>query len=82
LIPLLPSDYRPLVDALVHENNALLIRVQQRARQNHLLLSHCVDLMQQLINSIFPGASPTTYDGNGHVPVSVVAPQPLYQAVG
>ena len=82
LIPLLPSDYRPLVDALVHENNALLIRVQQRARQNHLLLSHCVDLMQQLINSIFPGASPTTYDGSGHVPVSVVVPQPLYQAVG
>jgi flagellar biosynthesis/type III secretory pathway chaperone len=82
LIPLLPSDYRPLVDALVHENNELLVRVQQRARQNHLLLSHCVDLMQQLINSIFPGVSPTTYDGSGHIPVAAVAPQPLYQAVG
>jgi flagellar biosynthesis/type III secretory pathway chaperone len=82
LIPLLPSDYRPLVEALVHENNELLVRVQQRARQNHLLLSHCVELMQQLINSIFPGVSPTTYDGTGHVPVTAVAPQPLYQAVG
>jgi flagellar biosynthesis/type III secretory pathway chaperone len=82
LIPLLPADYRPLVDALVQENNELLVRVQQRARTNHLLLSHCVELMQQLINSIFPGVSPTTYDGNGHVPAAAVAPQPVYQAVG
>lgn len=82
LIPLLPADYRPLVDALVSENNELLVRVQQRARQNHLMLSHCVELMQQLINSIFPAVSPTTYDGTGHVPMAAVPPQPLYQAVG
>jgi flagellar biosynthesis/type III secretory pathway chaperone len=82
LIPLLPADYRPLLDALVQENNELLVRVQQRARQNHLMLSHCVELMQQLINSIFPGVSPTTYDGNGHIPVPMAAPRPMYQAVG
>jgi flagellar biosynthesis/type III secretory pathway chaperone len=82
VIPLLPSDYRPLVDALVRENNELLVRVQQRARQNHLMLSHCVELMQQLINSIFPGVSPTTYDDSGRIPMAVVPPQPLYQAVG
>jgi flagellar biosynthesis/type III secretory pathway chaperone len=82
LIPQLPPDYRPLVEALVRENNELLVRVQQRARQNHLLLSHCVELMQQLINSIFPNVTPTTYNGSGHVPVPAVPPQPLYQAVG
>jgi len=82
LMPLLPADYRPLVDALVRENNELLVRVQQRARQNHLMLSHCVELMQQLINSIVPSVSPTTYDGSGHVPAAAVLPQPLYQAVG
>lgn len=82
LLPLLPADYRPLVEALVRENNELLVRVQQRARQNHLLLSHCVELMQQLINTIFPNLTPTTYDGNGHVPVAAVPPQPYYQAVG
>lgn len=82
LIPLLPVNYRPLVEALVRENNELLIRVQQRARQNHLLLSHCVELMQQLINSIFPGVAPTTYDGSGQIPVAAVPPSPLYQAVG
>src|SRR5262245_10893381 len=33
LIPLLPSAYRPLAQTLVDENNSLLRRVQQRARQ-------------------------------------------------
>jgi len=82
LIPLLPADYRPLMEALVRENNELLGRVQQRVRQNHLLLSHCVELMQQLINSIFPNVSPTTYDGAGRVPLAAVPPRPIYQAVG
>ena len=31
IVPLLPADYRPLVQALVQENNELLIRVRQRA---------------------------------------------------
>jgi hypothetical protein len=78
----LPADYQPLVDALVAENNELLIRVQQRARQNHLMLSHCVDLMSQLIHSIFPATKPVTYNGNGHTPGEVVPAQSLYEAVG
>ena len=82
LIPKLPADYRPLVDALVTENNELLARVQQRARQNHLLLSHCVELMSQFLHSIFPAARPLTYDGHGHAPVGVIAAQSLYAAVG
>jgi flagellar biosynthesis/type III secretory pathway chaperone len=82
IVPLLPPDYRPLVQALVQENNELLIRVQQRARQNHLLLSHAVELMQQLINSIFPGAAPTTYNEAGRVPGTGMPQQALYQAVG
>ena len=36
LTPRLPRVYQPLVQALVQENNELLIRVQQRALQNHL----------------------------------------------
>ena len=78
----LPADYRPLVQALMQENNELLVRVQQRARQNHLLLNHAVELMQQLINSIVPGTKPKTYDESGHLP-SVALPQhSLYEAVG
>src|SRR4051812_3889407 len=37
IIPQTPENYRPLLSALVAENNALLTRIQQRARQNHLL---------------------------------------------
>lgn len=82
IIPLLPADYRPLVQALVQENNELLVRVQQRARQNHLLLSHAVELMQTLINSIFPGANPKTYDESGRLPPNNLPQQALYEAVG
>lgn len=78
----LPADYRPLVQALTQENNELLVRVQQRARQNHLLLNHAVELMQQLINSIVPGAKPRTYNESGQVP-SVALPQhSFYEAAG
>ncbi len=82
LLPQLPQDYRPLIGALVEENNSLLVRVQQRARQNHLLLSHAVELMSQLIHSIFPGSAPATYDGKGHSTGHVVAHESIYQAVG
>lgn len=82
LLPKLPADYQPLIGALVAENNELLTRVQQRARQNHLLLSHCVELMQQFLQSIFPAAKPVTYDGAGHTPALAVPAQALYQAVG
>jgi flagellar biosynthesis/type III secretory pathway chaperone len=78
----LPADYRPLVQALTQENNELLVRVQQRARQNHLLLNHAVDLMQQLINSIVPGAKPKTYDDSGHTPAVALPQHSLYEAVG
>ncbi len=81
IIPNLPQDYRPLVQALVQENNALLVRIQQRARQNHLLLSHAVELMQQLINSIFPGGSPKTYDNTGRLPANNLPQHSIYEQV-
>jgi len=66
LIPRLPADYRPLISALVDENNELLIRVQQRARQNHLLLSRSVESMQRLINTLLPAPPTVVYNGGGH----------------
>ncbi len=81
IIPHLPPDYRPLVQALVSENNALLVRIQQRARQNHLLLSHAMELMQQLINAIFPGGSPKTYDSTGRLPSGHLPRHSIYEQV-
>jgi aspartyl/asparaginyl-tRNA synthetase len=58
LISHLEANCRPLVQALVQENNELLARIQKRARQNHVLLSHAVELMQRLIDSLLPGSAP------------------------
>ncbi len=81
LTPLLPPDYRPLVASLVEENNDLLRKIQHRARQNHLLLSRSVELMQQFISALAPSASVRTYTDRGarnEVPTT----SPLYEAVG
>lgn len=83
LIPLLPADYQPLVSALVDENNELLVRVQQRARQNHLLLTRSMESMQRLINSLIPAASTPIYNGVGHRAPSAPPARPsLLEVVG
>ena len=78
----LPSHYKPLIQALVQENKELLVRVQQRARQNHLLLSRMVELMQKLICSILPGTGPATYTEGGLMLAPAMQSQPLYDAIG
>jgi flagellar biosynthesis/type III secretory pathway chaperone len=81
LAQVLPTDYRPLLLALVNENNQLLGRVRQRARQNHVLLSRSLELMQQFIQSLAPSQSPTVYHGDGAVHASSTG-HVLYEAVG
>ena len=83
LIPQLPPDYRPLVEALVQENNDLLVRIQQRARQNHILLHRAVELMQRLLAALFPGSAPLTYGGSGRRSTgSPWSASTLFNAVG
>ena len=78
----LPPSYRPLVEALLRENNELLVRVQQRARQNHLLLSRSLELMQRFITTLFPSRDTQVYDDHGHRPLRAQPLRPLYEAVG
>jgi flagellar biosynthesis/type III secretory pathway chaperone len=82
LTPLLPPDYRPLLKALVDENNELLVRVRQRARQNHLLLSRSVELMQGLLNSLLPSRETRVYNGHGNMHTHTNVTRSLYNAVG
>jgi flagellar biosynthesis/type III secretory pathway chaperone len=82
LIPQLPADYQPLVLALVEENNHLLVRVRQRARQNHVLLRRSVELMQDLMRSLFPARQSSVYNGNGRKRSPLLTGQTLYNAVG
>jgi flagellar biosynthesis/type III secretory pathway chaperone len=82
LIPLLLADYRPLVRSLVDENNSLLKRVQQRAQQNHLVLSRTVDLMQRFLGMLFPARQTQVYNEHGNRQLHVLPAAPLYEAVG
>jgi hypothetical protein len=52
LIPRMPDPFRPLVTALVQENNALLRNVRQRAEQNHCLLQKSLDFMRSFITNL------------------------------
>ncbi len=82
LIPLLPPDYRPLVRALVEENNELLVRVRQRARQNHVLLSRSLEFMQTFLNTLLPARETRVYNDHGNAHTHVLATRQLYEAVG
>jgi flagellar biosynthesis/type III secretory pathway chaperone len=65
LIPLVLADYRPLIKALGDENDELLFRVRERAGENHLLLSHTVKVMQDLLSTLAPSRETRVDDGNG-----------------
>lgn len=82
LIPRLPSDYGMLVSALVQENNNLLVRVQQRARQNHMLLAQSLELMGRMMKSLFPGSDLRTYNAGGTATAGGPSAFSLYEAVG
>jgi len=77
-----PSDYRPLVNALVEENNQLLTRVQQRARQNHLLLRRSLDMMQDLLQSLYPTGQRLVYNDSGHKCGASLPAHAIYDAAG
>ena len=82
LVPRLPREYQPLVQALVAENNDLLQRIQRRARQNHLLLTRLTELMQRLLDPFFPGSQSRTYNDDGRVLAAGVPQRSLYDALG
>ena len=82
IIPRAPENYRPLLQALVAENNGLLTRVQQRARQNHLLLRQSLDLMQRFLSTLFPSQEPRTYSPAGQMFSRPAPAVSLYEAVG
>ena len=82
LVPALPAEYRPLIKALVDENNELLVRVRQRARQNHLLLSRSLDLMQRFIATLLPPGRTPTYNETGGLLAPALPTHALYEAVG
>jgi hypothetical protein len=58
LMPLVPPQYRPLVQSLIEENVTLFQSVQRAARENHLLLSRSAESMARFLELLFPGEQP------------------------
>jgi hypothetical protein len=67
LLPNIPEAYRPLIKALVEDNNFSIQRIGRVARQNHMLLSRSIEMVGGLIRSICPDQTPNVYDGSGEV---------------
>lgn len=67
LIPHMPDAYRPLIKALVEDNNFSIQRIGHVARQNHMLLSRSIEMVGGLIRSICPEQSPSVYNGSGEM---------------
>src|SRR4051812_4430217 len=64
IISLVDEPHQPLVQALFEENNELLARIKQRARQNFVLLNRSLELIQKLMNSFMPGNTAVVYRGS------------------
>lgn len=58
LTPLVPPQFRPLLQSLIEENNTLLQSVQWAARENHVLLSRSVASMEEFLDLLFDGEPP------------------------
>ena len=82
LQPALPEHYQPLVDALVQENNQLLVRVREKAQENQGLLRQSLESMQRFITTLAPEDGPGSF-GTENVD-NVLALEPaasLYAAI-
>lgn len=82
ILPRCPENHRILIGELVQENNSLLQRVQQRARQNHLLLARTVDSMQRVIHSLTNQRSTPVYNDRGSMFMPAPAGPAILEAVG
>ena len=81
LIPLISQPYRPLVTALVQENNELLLSVRDRAQQSHQLLTRSLEKMQRLITNL-PSHETTVLSKREQGCVAVIEPgSRLYEAI-
>jgi flagellar biosynthesis/type III secretory pathway chaperone len=75
-------EVRPLLDALVREINHLVHRTRRRAGQNHLLLSRAVEIRQEILQTLRPGAFSKTYSRRGRVTLASPGCVPSYRATG
>ena len=81
LMPLFPPPYRPLVSALVQENNELLQRVRQSAQKNQSMLRQSLDYMQRFVSALAGADQPMPVAGEPHALLPVQPSSALYEAI-
>jgi flagellar biosynthesis/type III secretory pathway chaperone len=80
LLPLIESDARPLLEALVSEVNLLLHRVRRVSRHNHTLLARAVEMHQETLEHLRPQSFTRTYSPAGRLAVASHPPVTLRAA--
>ena len=81
LLPLIPDHYRPLVTALVTENNELLERVRERAFENQSMLRRSLELMQRFITTLSPESETQRTQSASTAVLAMEPASPLYEAI-
>ncbi|HEY0945612.1 MAG TPA: flagellar protein FlgN [Opitutaceae bacterium] len=79
LLPLLPAELRPLIEALINEINHLVHRIRRRARQNQELLTRTIELQREALAHLRPGSAARTYAPDGRL---AAAPASTLRAAG
>lgn len=82
LLPFVPADAQPLMEALIGEVNHLLHRVRRTSRHNHSLLSRAVEMHQETLQQLRPQSFTKTYSPAGRVSVSAAQPAVSLRAAG
>ncbi|MCF7707924.1 MAG: flagellar protein FlgN [Verrucomicrobia bacterium] len=82
IIEVVPEHYRPLLNALIDENNDLVARIQRRARQNHTLLMRSLEMMQSFLSNVFQSRKSTLYGASGELSDIQQASRAIYEAMG
>jgi hypothetical protein len=82
MLPLIESDARPLLEALINEVNLLLHRVRRTSRHNHTLLSRAIEIHQETLQLLRPQSFTKTYSPAGRVAVAVAETSGSLRAAG
>jgi len=82
MLPWIPADARPLIEALIAEVNVLIHRVRRATRHNHALLARTVEAHQETLRQLRPDAFMKTYASSGRVSLSPVRATPALRAAG
>jgi hypothetical protein len=81
LLPLIPEHYRPLISALVQENNELLERVRKRAFENQSMLRRSLELMQRFITTLSTESGTQSTQSASTAVLAMEPASPLYDAI-